>query len=180
MSPHTAERRALRFSALSALMFAGTGLGLGLASDSIAILFDSGYSLLSLLLVSLSLYALRQARKPADDQYPFGRLTIEPLAVLSKGVVIVLICLTSLLFALYSLTQGGREVALGLALVFGAVNLAGCVVTLWWLSRYQEHVDSSLLAAELRQWQMDAWPSAAVMLGFAVTWGPSLTPLVMR
>ncbi|HBP78465.1 MAG TPA: cation transporter, partial [Halomonas sp.] len=53
MTPFVAERRALRFSAISASLFAFTGLALGLASGSITILFDSGYSLLSLVLASL-------------------------------------------------------------------------------------------------------------------------------
>ena len=176
MTPFVAERRALRFSAISASLFAFTGLALGLASGSITILFDSGYSLLSLVLASLSLFALQQARKPADDHYPFGRLTVEPLAVLLKGVVIALVCLFSLVSALWSLTQGGRLVTLDLALMFGVVNVTGCLLTWWWLNQYAKVAQSSLLAAELRQWQMDTWLSAAVMLGFALTWGLTLSP----
>ncbi|CAH1043694.1 cation diffusion facilitator family transporter [Halomonas sp. TD01] len=176
MTPFVAERRALRFSAVSASLFAFTGLALGLASGSITILFDSGYSLLSLVLASLSLFALQQARKPADDHYPFGRLTVEPLAVLLKGVVIALVCLFSMVSAVWSLAQGGRPVTLDLALMFGVVNVAGCLLTWWWLNRYARIARSSLLAAELRQWQMDTWLSAAVMLGFALTWGLTLTP----
>ena len=176
MSPFVAERRALKFSAISASLFAFTGLALGLTSGSITILFDSGYSLLSLVLASLSLFALQQARKPADDHYPFGRLTVEPLAVLLKGVVIALVCLFSLVSALWSLAQGGRLVTLDLALMFGVVNVSGCLLTWGWLNRYAKVAQSSLLAAELRQWQMDTWLSAAVMLGFALTWGLTLSP----
>jgi len=50
VTPFVAERRALKFSAISASLFAFTGLALGLTSGSITILFDSGYSLLSLVL----------------------------------------------------------------------------------------------------------------------------------
>lgn len=170
MPPFVAERRALRFSAISASLFAFTGLALGLTSGSITILFDSGYSLLSLVLASLSLFALQQARKPADDHYPFGRLTVEPLAVLLKGVVIAMVCIVSLVSALWSLLDGGRLVTLDLALMFGVVNVTGCLLTWWWLERYARVARSSLLAAELRQWQMDTWLSAAVMLGFGLTW----------
>ncbi|AJY49851.1 cation diffusion facilitator family transporter [Halomonas sp. KO116] len=170
MTPFVAERRALRFSAISASLFAFTGLALGLTSGSITILFDSGYSLLSLVLASLSLFALQQARKPADDHYPFGRLTVEPLAVLLKGVVIAMVCIVSLVSALWSLLDGGRLVTLDLALMFGVVNVTGCLLTWWWLARYARVARSSLLAAELRQWQMDTWLSAAVMLGFGFTW----------
>lgn len=170
MTPFVAERRALRFSAISASLFAFTGLTLGLTSGSITILFDSGYSLLSLVLASLSLLALQQARKPADEHYPFGRLTVEPLAVLLKGVVIALVCIVSLVSALWSLLAGGRLVTLDLALMFGVVNVTGCLLTWWWLARYAGVARSSLLTAELRQWQMDTWLSAAVMLGFGLTW----------
>ncbi|MCD1585003.1 cation diffusion facilitator family transporter [Halomonas sp. IOP_14] len=170
MTPFVAERRALRFSAISASLFAFTGLALGLTSGSITILFDSGYSLLSLVLASLSLFALKQARKPADDHYPFGRLTVEPLAVLLKGVVIAMVCIVSLVSALWSLLDGGRLVTLDLALMFGVVNVTGCLLTWWWLARYAGVARSSLLTAELRQWQMDTWLSAAVMLGFGLTW----------
>jgi len=176
VTPFIAERRALRLSALSAGLFALAGLVLGLASGSITILFDSGYSLLSLVLASLSLLALKQARKPADDHYPFGRLTVEPLAVLLKGVVIALVCLFSLVSALWSLMHGGQVVTLDLALFFGAANVSGCLLTWCWLKRYARIADSSLLTAELRQWQMDSGLSAAVMLGFALTWGLTLTP----
>lgn len=176
MSPFVAERRALRFSAVSASLFALTGLVLGVASGSITILFDSGYSLLSLVLASLSLLALQQARKPADDHYPFGRLTVEPLAVLLKGVVIALVCVFSLVSALWSMAHGGRLVTLDLALIFGVINVLGCLLTWWLLRRYARTARSSLLTAELRQWQMDTWLSAAVLLGFALTWGLTLTP----
>ena len=176
MTPFVAERRALRFSAISASIFAFTGLALGLASGSITILFDSGYSLLSLVLASLSLFALKQARKPADDHYPFGRLTVEPLAVLLKGVVIAMVCIVSLVSALWSLRNGGRLVTLDLALMFGVVNVTGCLLAWWCLARYARIASSSLLVAELRQWQMDTWLSAAVMLGFALTWALTRSP----
>ena len=176
MTPFVAERRALRFSAISASIFTFTGLALGLASGSITILFDSGYSLLSLVLASLSLFALKQARKPADDHYPFGRLTVEPLAVLLKGVVIAMVCIVSLVSALWSLRNGGRLVTLDLALMFGVVNVTGCLLTWWCLARYARIASSSLWVAELRQWQMDTWLSAAVMLGFALTWALTRSP----
>ncbi|WP_447956082.1 cation diffusion facilitator family transporter [Vreelandella sp. EE7] len=176
MSSSTLERRALRFSALSASLFAFAGLFIGLASGSITILFDSGYSLLSLVLASLSLVALGHAQKPADERYPFGRLTVEPLAVLLKGVVIALVCLFSLVSALWSLYRGGRMVTLDLALLFGLANVAGCLFTWWRLGRYARGRHSSLMAAELKQWQMDTWLSGAVLIGFMLTFGLTYTP----
>lgn len=176
MSAVTIERRALRFSAISAAAFAFSGLALGVASGSMTILFDSGYSLMSLALVVLSLWAHRCVQRPACGRYPFGRLTVEPLTVLLKGVMIGLVCLASLGAALWSLAHGGRTVSLDLALAFGVLNVVGCALSWGYLKRCAARVNAPLLAAEIRQWQMDTWLSAAVLIGFAVTFLLSLTP----
>lgn len=176
MSAVTIERRALRFSAISAAAFAFSGLALGVASGSITILFDSGYSLMSLALVVLSLWAHRCVQQPACGRYPFGRLTVEPLTVLLKGVMIGLVCVASLGAALWSLAHGGREVSLDLALAFGVLNVVGCALSWGYLNRCAARVNAPLLAAEIRQWQMDTWLSAAVLIGFAATFILGLTP----
>ncbi|MDO8827560.1 cation diffusion facilitator family transporter [Methylophaga sp.] len=162
------ERQALFISALSAGLFAISGLIIGLWSGSVMILFDSAYSLLSLALASLSLLALKLANQPADGQYPFGRLTIEPIAVLVKGIVMALVCLFSVAFATMSLLQGGREVNIDIALAFGLINVTGCAITWALIHHRQKQANTALLRAELRQWQMDTWLSAAVLLGFII------------
>jgi cation diffusion facilitator family transporter len=172
------ERRVLMVSAISAAIFSISGLILGLLSGSVMILFDSAYSLLSLALASLSLLALKLANKPANNDYPFGRLTIEPIAVLVKGIVIALVCIVSMIFALVSLLQGGREVNLDLALVFGVVNVIGCAITWAYIYHRKKDLNTTLVAAEQRQWQMDTWLSAAVLLGFVMTFAISHSPYV--
>ncbi|HAO25149.1 MULTISPECIES: cation diffusion facilitator family transporter [unclassified Methylophaga] len=170
------ERKVLMVSAISAACFSISGLILGLLSGSVMILFDSAYSLLSLALASLSLLALKLANQPANNDYPFGRLTIEPIAILVKGVVIALVCFVSMIFAVVSLLQGGREVNLDLALVFGVVNVIGCAITWAYIKRRKKDVKTSLVDAEQRQWQMDTWLSTAVLLGFIATFVIIHTP----
>ena len=87
-----------------------------------------------------------------------------------------MVCIVSLVSAMWSLLEGGRLVTLDLALMFGVANVTGCLLTWWWLARYARVARSSLLAAELRQWQMDTWLSAAVMLGFGLTWVLTQSP----
>lgn len=172
----TVQSKALIFSAVSAFVFSVTGIVLGLLSGSVMIIFDSAYSLLSLLLATISLWALHVASKPASHTFPFGRLTAEPLAILVKGVVIGAMCLGSMLVAAISIWRGGREVNLDIALLFGGFNVVGCWCTWWMLKRAQQKAATPLLAAEVRQWQMDTWLSAAVLLGFVLAqllaWSP--------
>lgn len=171
-----AQSRALVFSAVSASVFSLTGIVLGVLSGSVMIIFDSAYSLLSLLLASMSLWALHLARQPASRRFPFGRLTAEPLTILVKGVVIGAMCVSSMVVAMISIWQGGREVNLDIALIFGGFNVLGCCLTWWVLRRAQQKSAAPLLGAEVRQWQMDTWLSAAVLMGFLLAqllaWSP--------
>lgn len=170
------ERLALLFSAISAGLFALVGLIVGVIGGSVMILFDSAYSLLSLALASISLWALHLAQRPASTEYPFGRITVEPIAVLIKGVVIFLVCAVSVVFALVSIVQGGRVVDLDISLLFGVVNVLGCAFTWWFIAHQQRYKNSPLMAAEVRQWQMDTWLSAAVLFGFLLAYGLQFSP----
>lgn len=170
------ERLALLISAISAGLFAVMGLVVGVVGGSVMILFDSAYSLLSLALASISLWALYLAQQPATAEYPFGRITVEPIAVLIKGIVIFLVCVISVAFAAASLVQGGRVIDLDISLLFGVVNVFGCALTWWFIVYQQRYKTSPLMAAEVRQWQMDTWLSAAVLLGFILAYGLQFTP----
>lgn len=164
------ENMALTLSAVGAGLFAVAGIGWGLWVDSLVILFDGAYSLVSLALSLLSLYAARLVRRPANEDYPFGMGAVEPLVIAVKGLVIALVCLLSLVSAVVSLLQGGRPVDADMAVIFGAVNVVGCLGVWCYLRWSSARNGSGLVQAEQSQWLMDSALSAAVMIGFAVAW----------
>lgn len=161
------ERKLLVFSSISAGIFALAGIVWGLWIGSLVIIFDGVYSLLSLALSILSLFAWHLIRKPADERYNFGRMVVEPLAIVVKGVVIMMVCVISLVAAVVAIFQGGRAVDADLALGFSVINILGCAFT--WLCLARNASDQGgLVAAESRQWFMDMIISVAVMAGFIV------------
>ncbi|NWO06373.1 MAG: cation diffusion facilitator family transporter [Alteromonadaceae bacterium] len=164
------ENMALTLSAAGAGLFAVVGIGWGLWVDSLVILFDGAYSLISLALSLLSLYAARLVHRPATEDYPFGLGAVEPMVIAVKGLVIALVCVLSLASAVVSLLQGGRAVAADMAMVFGAVNVVGCLAVWVYLRWSSFQNNSGLVRAEQRQWLMDSALSAAVMIGFAAAW----------
>ncbi|MBZ0335579.1 cation diffusion facilitator family transporter [Marinobacter sp. AL4B] len=164
------ENMALKLSAVGAGLFAVAGIVWGLWVDSLVVLFDGAYSLVSLALSLLSLYAARFIRSPATEDYPFGMGAVEPLVIAVKGLVIGLVCVLSFASAVVSILQGGRPVEASMALIFGAVSVVGCLVV-WVYLRWTSHRNGSgLVLAEQGQWLMDTVLSAAVMLGFAIAW----------
>src|SRR5690554_7783731 len=72
--------------------------------------------------------------------------------------------------AVVSLLQGGRAVSADMGMVFGAVNVVGCLAVWVYLRWSSFRNDSGLVKAEQRQWLMDSALSAAVMIGFAAAW----------
>lgn len=162
------ENVALVLSAVAAALFAAAGIIWGIRIDSLVILFDGAYSLVSLLLSLLSLYAARIIRRPASDTYPFGFGAVEPLVIAVKGVVITLVCLLSMVSAIVSLANGGRAVNADIAMIFSAVSVVGCLAVWLYLKWAERHKTSGLIVAEHRQWLMDTMLSMAVLIGFCV------------
>lgn len=162
------EKMALGLSAVAAALFAVAGIAWGLWIDSLVILFDGAYSLVSLLLSLLSLYAARMVRRPASARYPFGCGAVEPLVIAVKGVVITLVCVLSLASAIAALLKGGRVVSADKALLFASVSVVGCIAVWLYLQWVGRKEPSGLVAAEQSQWLMDSVLSAAVLVGFVV------------
>ncbi|MGY5452753.1 cation transporter [Agarivorans sp. MS3-6] len=160
------EKALLSFSSCSSLLFALLGISLGIWASSLVIVFDGAYSLVSLLLTLISLGSLALKKHPFFNSNPHSAAMIEPAVVAFKGFAISLMCGFSFVSALVAIRQGGREVDTGLALVFGFINVVGCVLTYWVLSRSAKQ--SALLDAEAKQWLMDCVISAAVMIGFVI------------
>ena len=166
----TSEQSVLVISAVGGGLFAVTALVWGLLSGSLAILFDGAYSLISLGLSLVSLVALRLAQAPANSHFNFGRPLAEPLAIAFKALVLLILCLGSAGLALHALLTGGREIQAGMAMGFAFVSLVGCAFIWLFLTRRQKKLDSSLVEAESKQWQMDTLLSGAVLLGFGLAW----------
>ncbi|MBS3797867.1 cation transporter [Pseudoalteromonas sp. BDTF-M6] len=162
------ERKLLTFSTASALVFALMGIGLGVWMGSLVILFDGAYSLVSLLLTTLSLAAAWYIRSPGKHRNKSHISLIEPAVIAFKGIAIALMCVASFTSALLAILAGGREVDTGLALVFGVINLVGCLATYWLLAKRGGKTKSALIEAESKQWLMDSAISAAVMAGFII------------
>jgi cation diffusion facilitator family transporter len=170
------EKRILIFSALLAAGFAGGGLVLGLLVDSLVIVFDGVYSLVSLLLTLLSLAVSRFIARPSKCQFPFGKSMLEPIVIAIKGSVILLIVSYSLYSAVISVFNGGSKVDVTIATLFGIVNVLGCGFAWWHIANKSKRFSSGLIEAEAKQWQMDTMLSVAVTLGFIAAWSISISP----
>ncbi len=169
------ERKLLHFSTLFALLFAVMGISLGAWIGSLVIIFDGAYSLISLFLTLVSVAAASYIHKPRKNPSAINITKVEPMVIAFKGGVITLMCCISFASAVEAILNGGRDVNTGVALIFGVINVLGCIGAYWLLVKKGKRANSGLVDAEAKQWLMDTVISIAVMVGFVFAKILSLT-----
>ncbi|OEE87784.1 cobalt-zinc-cadmium resistance protein [Enterovibrio norvegicus FF-162] len=172
------ERNLLKFSSFACFCFAALGVGIGLWAGSMAIVFDGAYSLVSLFLSLMALGATVYISNGTAKNGKSGQCVsaqkaavIESLVVLIKGLAVSVVCVVSFASAFGAMFNGGREVNAGFALIFGVVNLVGCMLCYQFVKKNAGKQPSTILKAEASQWLMDTVISAAVLVGFIVAAG---------
>ena len=100
-------------------------------TGSLALLADAGFMFTDLVAVSLALFAIKIAARPASARRTYGYYRAEVLAALANALLMVFIC-GFILFEAYQRVQHPREVMGGgmmaVALVGLAVNIAGALL----------------------------------------------------
>ena len=174
------EKQLITWSVWGALIFAIGGIVLGSILNSQMILFDGVYSLISLGLSLLSLWAVTVSKKKDYFRIPLfnngKNIKIDTAIVLIKYSVIFLIVSVSLFTAFRSLMTGGRDTVLNFALLYSVLSTVLCFGVYALMSRPFSVNSSSLIKAEANQWLMDTWASLGVFLGFVLSFILSLLP----
>jgi cation diffusion facilitator family transporter len=163
------DQRLLMFSIWASAGFAVMSSVWGILSGSSMIVFDGLYSFVSIGLSVLAVLALRFSRRGADERYPWGREAAEPLVVVIKAATLAALCAYAAVGGILDIVNGGREVAVGSAVVYAVVaTLGGLAVVL--VLRRATRDSSDLVRAEAAEWLGDTLLSVGVLIGFLVAY----------
>jgi cation diffusion facilitator family transporter len=163
------DQRLLMFSIWASAGFAVLSSVWGILSGSSMIVFDGVYSFVSIGLSVLAVLTLRFSRRGADERFPWGRDAAEPLVVVIKAATLGALCAYAAVGGILDIVNGGREVAVGSAVVYAAVaTLGGLTVGL--VLRRATRDGSDLVRAEAAEWLGDALLSVGVLVGFLVAY----------
>lgn len=88
-----ARRRSALFSVAAAVLLVALKLGTGLATGSIAFLAEAAHSATDLVAALLTLFAVRVALRPPDEEHHYGHGKAEHLAALGESAVLLLVAL---------------------------------------------------------------------------------------
>lgn len=167
-------QRKSRAALASVLASAGLTIGkliAGLLSGSLALISEALHSLLDTGATIITLFAVRAADQPADDEHHYGHGKIEAVAALAEtGLLIVL--------SLGVLFEAGRRLLSGAAahvdatwLTYGVLVVSILVDVVRWrsLSKIAEETKSDALAADALHFSSDLVASSLVLAGLIAT-----------
>lgn len=162
------QRRRLAFVLVLATAYMGAEIVGGLLTGSLALLADAGHMLTDVAALSLSLFAIWLAQRPAGVEQTFGYHRVEIIAALANGVALIAVALFIVVEAIKRL--GNPSEVLGLPMLL--VALGGLVVNLIGLFVLSgSHGDNLNVRGAWLHVLSDALGSVGAITAGALVWG---------
>lgn len=161
------------------LAVAAAKLIFGYATGAISILSDGFHSLTDSASNVMGLVGLRAARKPPDQDHPYGHRKYETLAAAGIFVFLLFVVLEVVRAALERLAQGGSPRVTAASFTVMAVTLGINLLVVRYESTRGRALNSELLLADAAHTRSDVLTSCGVLVSLAGTRAgyPILDPL---
>jgi cation diffusion facilitator family transporter len=167
-----AEKRSVALvSVTAALVITALKLVTGVLSGSLGMLSEAAHSAMDLVAGFLTLFSVRVADKPPDDEHPYGHGRIENISAFVQTFLMLASCVWIVYEALTRIIA--HKFTLELSIWPFLVLLLSIIVDLarsLMLRRTAEKSDSPALEAESTHLGTDVWSSVAVLIGLGCAW----------
>lgn len=166
------EQQALTTSLAGAVTLAVLGTVFGLASGSSAILFDGVFSMVDALMSVVSIAVVRLITRSTavglSRRFGRGFWHFEPMVLVANALILVTVMTYALVESVLSVLEGGRDIELGLAIVYAAVVLV-LTLTIGLLEhRANRRIGSAIVAMDVKGWLMAGGVTGALLVAFVV------------
>ena len=158
--------RVALFSALAAVGLVAAKLVVGLRTGSLGILSEAAHSGMDLIASLITLFAVRVADRPADQDHHYGHAKAENLSALAETALLLLTCLWIVYEALDRLL--GKPVEIEPTWVAFGVMVGSILVDISRsraLTRTAKATGSQALEADALNFRTDVWASLTVIGG---------------
>lgn len=177
---HRAAREGTFVATLTALLLILVKLGVGFLTGTVVVIASAVDSFLDFVVSSFNVYAVRNADRPSDPSYNYGRGKIEGVAAFSEGLFIMASALYILRQAVFKFVVPG---SLGLRWrmpeaiplrsldwAIGAMGLSLAITgaLVWYLKRKAAQSTSLILRADTVHYQTDLLSNGGILLTLAL------------
>nr|WP_186350164.1 cation transporter [Pseudomonas lundensis] len=142
------------------------GIVTGFISGSQSILFDGFFSLIATFIKVLMLITAQLIAKESNQRFQFGFWHLEPMVLLIEGSFLLLIAIYAFLNGVFGIINGGREIELGLVILYAAVFTVIEFGYYFWVRRKNRTLKSTLIQFDNISWLVDAMLSVGLLISF--------------
>jgi cation diffusion facilitator family transporter len=164
------KSRVAAWSLLASFVLASAKFAAAIFSGSLGLLSEAFHSLLDFAATGVTLFAIRYAERPADDDHPFGHAKMESVAALIETAMLFGVTGWIVYEAAQRLLHSGHEVDISWWVI--AVVVSSIVID-WNRSRAlqatADKTSSDALAADALHFRADMWSSCAVLIGLLLS-----------
>ena len=166
----TLKQRAAAASIVASTILAALKLAAGMASGSLALLSEGAHNTIDIGASALTLFAVREADKPADADHPFGHAKIEAVAALAETGLLAALSIGVAIQAIERIRGGDATVDVG-AFAIGTILFSIIVDVVRWraLSYAARTTSSHALSADALHYSSDLVASVMVLLGLVAS-----------
>jgi predicted Co/Zn/Cd cation transporter (cation efflux family) len=161
-----AENKGLIISAIGAVTVGSVGLVFSKLTGSQAILLDGAFNLVYFVISLLTIKVSKLVFQGDDEHFPVGYTFFEPLINGIKGFLILGISGMAVFDGISALFSGGRSIAPGKAMIYGAFAAVTCWTVALILKKQTRKSASPLLRADAESWVLNGIISSAVFVTF--------------
>jgi predicted Co/Zn/Cd cation transporter (cation efflux family) len=173
------EQGVLRLSIAASLAVALGAVAFGLYANSSLIIFDGIYGLIDVVMTWLSLLVVRlislstnvdALQSRLNQRFTMGFWHLEPIVLGVSGTLMIGAALYAAVNAVNALMSGGREIALGPAIVFAVLSLIGEAAMTLFIRRANRSIGSDFVGLDAKNWMVATAMSAAYLIAFGGGW----------
>ncbi|MFD1331484.1 cation diffusion facilitator family transporter [Methylopila musalis] len=167
------EQHVLKVSIAATVLIGAIGVGFGVLSGSLSILFDGVFGALDAAMTGLSLLVSRLIAREASQRFQMGFWHLEPLVLAVNGGLLTVICFYAFVSSVMALFSGGHELSFDWALIYAAVVTVICLAMLAYVRKANRSIGSALIALDVKSWLMSCLISLALLVAFGAAWALS-------
>lgn len=163
-----AEHFGLLVSVFGSLIVGVAGVSFYFLTQAEAILLDGLFNVTYFVTGLFTMKVAKLVQRGENNDFPVGFAFFEPLVNGGKGVLMLLVTGMALISSVKALFNGGRNIELGMAVVYGVVAAVVCWGVALIIRVSARKSGSPLVQADAKNWIVNAAVSSGVLATLAV------------
>lgn len=162
------EKRVIRVSTTLGILVAIAEIIMYFVTHSQAILIDSIYDGMDVVILVLYQLLLPLLYKPVSEKNPYGYAQVESLFILVKGSVLIIVTLMVIYDNIRLILAGGSRLDTGLILDYEFGLTLFCLAGYLLMRYLGSRMNTPMIRVELITWKIDVFLSLGAFLGFGL------------